>query len=207
MAAIDPLAIPWDPWRPEDVARLLDPAGFRWYVAAGWAIDLFLGGKPRSHEDLEITVPNSRFDEVAEALGRFEIFVITDRREATPLEQARDRLADTHQTWIRDPSTRCWCFDVFREPSDGETWICRRDPSITLPYAHVIERTENGIPYGRPEIVLLFKAKHAQEEKNERDFARTLPALEPARRAWLRGALERVHPAHPWLAALHRSAA
>jgi len=91
-------------------------------------------------------VPTTRFDEVAEALDGFEIFVITDRAEATPLADARDRLMGTHQTWIREPATGSWRLDVFREPSDGETWICRREPSIRMPYERLIEWTDDGIP-------------------------------------------------------------
>jgi hypothetical protein len=132
-------------------------------------------------------------------LDGFEVFVITGRAEATPLGDARDRLMDTHQTWIREPASGCWRFDVFREPSDGDSWICRREPAIRMPYEQLIEWTDDGIPYGRPEVVLLFKAKHAHMEKNERDFAVTLPRLDAERRAWLRDALERVHPGHRWL--------
>ncbi len=207
MTTIDPDASPWDAWAPDEVARLLDGIRVPWYVAAGWAIDLFLGGEPRPHQDLEIGVPNSRFDEILVALDGLDIFVITAPQEATPLAAALERLADTHQTWVREPATGLWRFDVFREPSDGDTWICRRDPAIRLPYAQLIEWTADGIPYGRPEVILLFKAKHAREEKNRRDLLMTLPRLEPDRRAWLRRALEIVHPSHPWLVELERSAA
>ena len=146
--------------------------------------------------------PNSRFDEIAEALGGLEIFLITDRTEATPLAEARDRFFDTHQTWVREPATGFWRLDVFREPSDGDTWICRREPALRMPYARLIEWTDDGIPYGRPEVILLMKAKHSQLEKNERDLAATLPRLDGERRAWLRDALARVHPGHEWLDAL-----
>jgi hypothetical protein len=109
---------------------------------------------------------------------------------------------DTHQTWIREPATGKWRVDVFREPSDGETWICRREPAIRMPYARLIERTADGIPYGRPEVVLLFKARHAHQEKNRSDLEAVLPRLGGDRRAWLRDALARVHPGHEWLEAL-----
>lgn len=207
MSPFAPDVLQWDPWRPEQVARLFADVDLPWYVAAGWAIDLFLGGDWREHEDLEIAIPNSRFDELAHVLGGFETFVITAHNEATPLAEARDRLMDTHQTWIREPSSGKWLFDLFREPSDGDTWICRREPAIRLPYERVIERTADGIPYGRPEIVLLFKAKHAAEAKNQADFEETLPRLGGPRREWLRDALARVHPGHEWLARLERAAA
>lgn len=173
-----------------------------WYVAAGWALDLFLGEERREHEDLELAVPNSLFDEVAAKLSDFEIFVITGPRRAAPLGEARDQLEETHQTWVRDPETQRWRFDLFREPSAGETWICRRHESIRMPYDRVIERTADGIPYGRPEIVLLFKARHYEREHDQGDFEAVLPQLEPERQRWLKASLDVVHPGHPWLDAL-----
>jgi hypothetical protein len=152
-------------------------------------------------------VPNSRFDEFADALRGFELFVITGPGRALPLAHARGRLGGTHQTWVREPTTGSWRLDVFREPSDGDTWICRRDPSIRLPYDRLIEWTDGRIPYARPEVVLLFKAKRPDEDKNRDDFRAVLPRLEPERRRWLSEALERVHPGHPWVAELERRAA
>ena len=67
----------------------------------------------------------------------------------------------------------------------------------------MIERTDDGIPYARPEIVLLFKAKHSDRPKDEADLAAVLPRLEPARRRWLAEALALVHPGHPWLERIH----
>jgi hypothetical protein len=134
-------------------------------------------------------------------LPGLEIFVITAPHEATPLAEARDQLGETHQSWVREPATGLWRFDVFREPSDGDTWLCRRDESIRLPYDHVIEWTDDGIPYGRPEIVLLFKAKHARD-RDQADFEAVVPRLGPKRRSWLAESLERVHPGHRWLADL-----
>ncbi len=95
----------------------------------------------------------------------------------------------------------CWRLDVFREPSLGETWLCRRDENIRLPYAELIAFTRQKIPYLRPEVALLFKAKHARP-KDDGDFSTALPLLEAKRRRWLAEALERVHPGHRWLAEL-----
>jgi len=195
----DPDGSAWDAWRPEQVATLLGGLDVPWYVAAGWAIDLFLGGQRREHEDLEIAVPQPRFDEVARALVAFEIFVIDDGK-AWPLAE-HPATPETHQTWVREPVTGLWRFDVFREPSDGSTWICRRDPVIRMPYAKLIEHTPDGIPYGRPEVVLLYKAKHARP-KDDGDFEAALSHLDVERRRWLRDGLELVHPGHRWLAAL-----
>ena len=201
--AFEPDVTKWDAWRSEDVARRLARVEAPWYVAAGWAIDLFLGGQRREHEDLEVAVPRDRFAEVAEALDGFELFAagVPGPGLVTPLAEAAGALETSHQTWVREPPTGLWRLDVFREPADGDTWICRRDERIRLPYDEVIERTAGGIPYGRPEIVLLFKARHARP-KDDDDFAAALPFLEPGRRRWLAAALELVHPGHRWLGEL-----
>ena len=194
----------WDAWHPREAARVLAAVEAPWCVAAGWAIDLFLGEKRREHEDLEIAVPRGRFGEVAAALAEYELFVpahVDGRDLVWPLQDAGERLDTHHQTWVREPATGLWRIDVFREPHDGDTWICRRDETIRIPYDEVIEHAA-GIPFLRPEIVLLFKAKHSHQSKNETDFADTVPRLGSARRGWLGDALARVHPGHAWLPSL-----
>jgi hypothetical protein len=198
----------WHPWRPHEVARLLAGVEVPWYVAAGWAIDLFLGTERREHEDLEIGVPADRFGDLAAALARFELYVVgpdpggpPGRDLATPVAQAGELLERYHQTWVLEREVCSWRLDVFREPSDGDCWICRRDERIRLRYEELIEETSDGIPYARPEVVLLFKAKAARA-KDDDDLAAVLPRLEPERRRWLSEALELVHPGHRWLARL-----
>jgi hypothetical protein len=197
--AFEPDNEKWDAWRPEEAQRLLASVEAPWCVAAGWAIDLFLGGQRREHEDLEIAVPRDRFDQVARALAGYELFVAGDG-VVRPFAQA-GHLETHHQTWVREPATGVWRLDVFREPSDGDTWICRRDESIRMPYSELIERTDDGIPYARPEIVLLFKAKN-DRPKDDADLAAVLPRLAPARRQRLAAWLAIVHPGHRWLAEL-----
>lgn len=196
----DPDLFEWDAWRPEEAYRQLAGVEAPWYVAAGWAIDLFLGGQRREHEDLEIAVASDRFGEIVEALAGFEFFVV-GKHVACPLARAGELLETYHQTWLLDRAAGVWRLDVFREPSDGDTWIARRDESIRLPYEQLIERTDDGIPYGLPETILLFKAKHARP-KDDGDLAAVLPLLSAERRRWLAEALQLAHPGHRWLAEL-----
>ena len=199
-AEIEALDARWSSsWTPAEVARRLAGVAAPWYVAAGWALDLFRGRQTREHGDIEIAVPAARFPEVRDRFPGYAFDAAGSGRiwaNATP-----EVLAGTHQTWLRDPATGHYLVDVFREPHDADTWICRRDEAIRLPYREIIRHTEDGIPYLAPELVLLFKAKAARA-KDQADFDGALPHLTPRQRDTLTGLLARVHPGHPWLAAL-----
>jgi len=196
---IDANVGPWDAWDPPTVARLLDGVDTVWCVVAGWALDLFHGKQTREHEDLEIAVPQANFDVVRERLADYDFYVPSEKG-MRPLDHAGDAFFDSHQTWARDPRAGTWKLDVMRDPHDGDTWICRRDTRIRRPYDEIIARSPDGIPYLRPEYVLLFKAKNGRP-KDDADFAATLPALGEERRRWLAGALAQVYgDEHAWVA-------
>jgi hypothetical protein len=186
-------------WTPRDVARHLAGIATPWCVAAGWALDLFRGRQTRPHGDIEIAIPAASFPEVR---SRFPGYVFDAAGSGRIWEDATpDELASVHQTWLRDPATGNYLLDVFREPHDGDTWICRRDESIRFPYSEIIHHTQDSIPYLAPELVLLFKAKHARQ-KDQADFDATIPYLTPPQRETLGELLARAHPEHRWLADL-----
>jgi hypothetical protein len=187
----------WDAWTPQEAARRLAGVEVPWAVAAGWAIDLFLGSERREHEDLEIAVPADRFHEIASALDDLDFHAVGPGL-ATSVAEAPELLETTHQTWGLDRAANVWRIDVFREPHDGDNWLARRDESIRLPYDKLIEHTADGIPYVRPEVALLFKAKQARP-KDEGDLAAVLPHLTAERRQLLAGWIAQVHPGHFWL--------
>jgi hypothetical protein len=199
-AEIEALDARWSScWSPSEVAHLLAGIATPWCVAAGWALDLFRGRQTREHGDIEIAIPAASFPEVRDRFpGRVFDGVGSGRiwENATP-----DVLAAVHQTWLRDPATGNYLLDVFREPHDGDTWICRHDETIRLPYGDVIQHTPDGIPYLAPELVLLFKAEAARP-KDEADFDATVPHMTAAARETLAELLARAHPDHHWLADL-----
>jgi hypothetical protein len=199
-AEIEALGARWSScWTPSEVAHVLTGIAAPWYVAAGWALDLFRGAQTREHADIEIAIPAASFAEVRDRVPGYVFDAVGSGRiweNAPP-----DVLAAVHQTWLRDPATGNYLVDVFREPHDGDTWICRRDATVRPPYGDIIHHTDDGIPYLAPELVLLFKAK-AVRRKDQADFDATVPHLTAAQRATLAELLARVHPEHHWLAHL-----
>lgn len=193
----------WQPWQPAEVATLLAGVTAPWYVAGGWALDLYRGEQTRAHHDLEIAVPAVEFSEVRRALAGYEFEAVGSGR-LWPADGAA--LARTYQTWLSEPDPsrpggRVYRLDVFREPSARGLWIYRRDERIALPYPRVVRHDRAGIPYLAPELALLFKATHPQP-KDQADFAASVPLLTAEARSWLRRTLRDVHPGHPWIEAL-----
>jgi hypothetical protein len=87
-APFEPDLTKWDAWPPDEVVRRLASVEAPWYIAAGWAIDLFLGGSYRDHDDLEIAVPRERAGEVVEVFEGYELCPV-----------------GLHQLWVADPKT------------------------------------------------------------------------------------------------------
>lgn len=190
---------PWEPWRPEELARMLEGVDVPWYVAGGWALDLMRGKQTREHGDLEIGVPAPAFGAVRDALAGYELEVAGDGH-LWPLDSPAFEVM--YQTWVSEPMTGVYRLDIFREPQRDGEWICRRDETIRLPYERIIRVSADGVPYLVPEIGLLFKAKHSAVAKNQADFDATLPLLDADAIDWLAWALPRIHPGHAWIEAV-----
>ena len=189
----------WQAWTPREAATVLEGVDAPWCVVGGWAIDLWLGEVTRPHEDLEIAIPHAAFSAMRRHLRAYTLFSVGDGEVLTLADDA-DQPADKHQAWVLDVAANRWRMDVMQEPGDAHTWAYRRDPSIALPRA-AATLVRDGIPYLAPQCALLFKAKHMRA-KDVADFGRCAPTLDSDQRDWLRDALTRTLPDHPWIADL-----
>ena len=193
----------WQTWQPEDVARFFAPLTVPWWIAGGWALDLFLGVQTRAHEDLDVLVLRRDQHEIRAQLQGWDV------QEAHPellssswpfQEWEQDALlpASVHDIWCRPNAHAPWAFQLMVIDTDQDQWISRRTAQIRGSLSTLGSVTSDGIPYLAPEIQLFYKAKGLRP-KDEEDFARTLPALDGTRRAWLAQSLALVHPGHAWL--------
>jgi uncharacterized protein (DUF952 family) len=185
-----------------------------WWVAGGWALDLHAAAAGRArlrpHADIEISVlrrdQRTLFDHLAgwQRCAVVRPGVLEDWDGGT-------LSAGVHQIWARrgprlpprsdhfaaDPTL----IDFLLEEADGDSWRFRRQVAIARPLVALGATSSRGVPFIRPEVALLYKAKQLRF-KDQRDFATSAPTLDPAARAWLATALAQAHPGHPWGAAL-----
>lgn len=190
----------WRPWHPAELHKILMGARFPWHVAGGWALDLWLGHQSRDHHDIEIAVPriNSTDARRIFTASAFALHAVADGH-TTPLDAADAVPAGARQLWVSEGTS--WRTDIFLEPGDGETWQSHRYPALNASLADIILRTDDGIPFLAPELILLYKAKH-QRPKDDLDFATFAPLLGSDQSERLAQWLDVLHPGHQWIGQL-----
>jgi len=192
----------WQALLPDQVAALFARYPAAWWIAGGWAIDLFVGEPYRDHADIDIEILRPDVRLLHDALDGWELHAC-QWPDGTTLHrwQAGEPLPPAvHDIWCRRDRDTPWAFQLMVLDQADDRWLFRRDHRIGGPLADLgVER--RGLPLLAPEVQLLFKSK-GRRPKDARDFARILPVLDPWRKEWLRQALEVTDPDNPWLARL-----
>ncbi len=179
-----------------DVIALLRDANVPFWIAGGFAIDLFVGTPTRPHDDIDVQIVRGHDRVLASHLAGWD-FQIAHAGSLTPWTPEHDH----HTIWCRPSPSAPWCFELLLADVVDDRWTFRRDPRISRPLAELGSSTASGIPFVRPEIQLLFKSKQPRP-KDQADFDAVLPRLDPIARTWLVEALSLIDPSHAWLRSL-----
>lgn len=192
----------WEPLDPYEAARRFITFPARWWIAGGWAIDLFAGRQTRSHAYTDILIHRRDFPRLSAQLPGWEIHA-AGRPPGHGLELWLDDRAipdDVHDIWCRPAADAPWALQFMLLDTYCERWIFRRDHRIGGPLAQ-LDGPARGLPILAPEIQLLYKSKQPRP-RDEADLRTALPLLEPDRIRWLADALRLHDPANPWIAML-----
>ncbi|MFQ5554901.1 MAG: nucleotidyltransferase domain-containing protein [Acidimicrobiia bacterium] len=198
MAASDPG--PWAPLTLDEATDTFRGAPFRWWIAGGHALELYVGTAWREHADIDVGFMRSEAHAVREHLTGWDVHVATAGRlyawDGSPLVAG----AGQNNLWARRDAHAPWCLDLLVGDGDESAWRYRRDPVVRLPWRTALLMTNDGVPYLAPEVQLLFKSTSGRP-KDAHDARNVIPALEPFRVAWLSGVLP---TDHPWRARLQQ---
>ena len=185
---------------PADVAKVFDYFPFPYWIAGGWALDLFLEEQTREHEDVDVAILREDEKDFRKFLINWEFWpgLGNDQLESSPITLEDKMPANREVLWCRPSSSEDWAFEMLLNNTIDGNWVFKRDTSISMPIKDMGLISEFGIPYLNPEIVLLFKAKE-NRSKDKRDFEVLLPELNTKARLWLKESMAKVHPGHEWL--------
>jgi hypothetical protein len=187
----------WKSATPVDAEQWLEHARVPWWIAGGWALDLHTGQPGRTHGDLDVGCFRDDLPSVRAALGQWLVYAAHDGR-LTQLAPSESPGPQVHSLWCRPEGAGEWWLELMLDEREGSDWVFRRAPDVRLPIHDIVLRDANDMPYLRPEVQLLYKARNVRP-RDEVDFLTVLPRLDEGARRWLRHALSRSEPGHPWL--------
>lgn len=188
---------------PKQVAALMQDFRAPWYIAGGWAIDLFIGQVTRAHSDIEIVIFRRDQLQIQNYLAGWTLQYAAPPAGSGHVEtwQMGQRLEQPiHEIHALRSSGEPTQLEMLLDEVENDEWVYRRNPQVTRPLA-LASITSSDMPVLGPELVLLYKAKDMRGLDNA-DFERVLPFLDVERRDWLKEALELSHPGHLWISKL-----
>jgi hypothetical protein len=195
---------PWEPVDPVGAEQLM--AGYRepWWIVGGYAIEAFTR-TARRHEDCDVVIFARHLDIFrAHFESRFHLWAVGSGA-LRPLDDRFPELPDwAGQVWLREHALAPWRLDCIVNPDQDGRWQSKRDEAHVADLDQITWVDDRGIRYLNPEVTLLFKAKQARE-KDRLDLEAAWPRLAPQQRTWLRDAVQRMYPEHPWNERLARA--
>ena len=201
MSVIEPITCAvWQPATPIEVVEWLAPLAEPWWIAGGWALDLFLGEMTRPHNDIDVGIFRRDALSACATLLEWECFEAR-AGTLTLLDMGAAPQAAVNSLWCRRRGQMKWAFELMLDEGGLDRWNYRRDERIWRSFEFAIHRSRGGIPYIAPEIQLLYKSKTVRA-KDQTDFERVVGRLNLDARTWLRASIAALHPNHVWLSKL-----
>jgi hypothetical protein len=182
---------------PEMVRSLMREFEADWFIAGGWAIDLFLGKETRPHDDIEIAI--FRKDQIAlrEYLDDWKLQV-AENGNLSPWKKGEFLEPPVHAIHCFGENPKLPFLEVLLNESDADVWQFRRHRQITKPLSAMFLTNKAGIKFLCPEIVLLYKSKNPRA-KDEQDFRAIIGKVGRESKKWLKDALLICYLQHHWL--------
>jgi len=187
----------WRTLTPHEAVVLLSELRAPWWIAGGWALELYLAKVTRAHKDLDVGIFRQDAKILRAALPDWDFFEAKSG-VLSPLAMGDAPRADVNSLWCKRTNASQWELEVMLDRADGDVWVFRRDGRITYPLSSAIRRNPEGIACLAPEIQLLYKARATRPE-DQADFDLVVPHLTRDAQTWLRESLLRSDPEHVWI--------
>ncbi len=159
--------------------------GFSWFIAGGWAIDLFLNRETRVHDDIEIGIYRKNQMQLYRYFEKYKKYYINNKSHIGKHEkQAWNReylRLPIHELYIEHEKLE---LEVLINEKDEGHWVYGRNENVKLDEKKIIQFTEDRIPYLCPEIVVLYKTTEMRS-KDVEDIANALGKINETQKKWL----------------------
>ncbi len=189
----------WEPLQPEEVSELFKSLDINWWIAGGWAIDIFLGKKSREHLDIDVLILRKDQIIIHKHLNEWELYK-TNQPGLKPWEKGEYLEIGVNSVWCKETSDSPWVLEIMFLDTIKDEWFFRCNPKIRLTLMEIGLQTKSGISFLKPEIQLLYKANKNPSAKDMQDFLNVVSLLENESLIWLKNALlQQYKENHSWI--------
>ncbi|MCM3617652.1 hypothetical protein M3936_08670 [Sutcliffiella horikoshii] len=191
----------WKPLSITEIQNIFSQIPVQWWIAGGWALDIYLQKITRAHVDIDIVMLRPDHLILQRHLGRDWEMFIAYKGQLIPWN--KNQLLDSHfdNFWVKKKDESTWAFQVMLLDTEEKDWIYKRDNTIRKPIEDIGLETLSGIPFLKPEIQLLYKGGSSViREKDVIDLGNILHKLNASNRDWLKESLNIQYPqGHEWI--------
>lgn len=177
-----------DNWRPinlNEIKNIFKDANFKWAIAGGVALDLYLNKETRIHDDIDICILDYDLTRLFDYLKLQKLVCFKAYNGQLEIWNKEDEISDRYSIWVSEDFQTPFIFEVLILKTNEKEWVYKRNPKITkLIETIFIEKSDYRLLL--PEIILLFKLGATQvRNKDYLDFYNTRPYLDEQALMWL----------------------
>lgn len=124
----------WKPLSITEIQSIFSIIPIQWWIAGGWALDIYLQKITRAHDDIDIVIFRSEHLILKRLLDRDWEMFIAYKGQLTPWN--KNQLLDSHfdNIWVKKKDESTWAFQVMILDTEEKDWIYKRDNTIRKPY-------------------------------------------------------------------------
>lgn len=193
----------WEPFSVQEIADIFSVFNIPWWIAGGCALGLFLGKQTREHLDIDVLILRKDQFYLQEKLQNWILF----KTQSPGLDfWKKDEFLESpvNSIWVKDKTDSPFQFEIMLMDTERDEWIYRRNKRIRGKIIDLGLFTDDGIPYLKPEIQLLYKGGRDFREKDMQDFLKVKSYLDHEQKNWLINALKLQFPeGHCWIGAVN----
>ena len=169
----------------------------QWFVAGGWAIDLYLEKVTRQHDDIEIAIFRQDQSALQNYLDDWTLKKVVNG-ELSDWQRGERLELPIFEIHCFNKSSEPQFLEVLFDQTNSDEWLFRRNEKVIKPLSELFLTSNSGIKFLRPEVVLLYKSKNPRS-KDEQDFEAVAKRLDAESKQWLKNALAVCCAEHHWL--------
>ncbi|MGC4985347.1 nucleotidyltransferase domain-containing protein [Streptomyces sp. DT193] len=188
----------WDPASLSEVVARFSGLDSCWWVAGGFAIELAVGRRIRSHGDVDVLLLRRDQLVAQQALSGWQWWAADPPGSLRPWASDEVLSLEVHDIWCRPGPDDPWRIQIMIDESRGQEWVSRRDPRVRRPISTLGMASADGVPFLALDVQLYYKAK-TPRPKDEEDFDAALPVLTDQQRRWLVDAISKTYGPRPWI--------